>query len=110
VTGKTVLHAHDVSIGDDISDSADINSSEVDLYLDQHEDKAITNNETAGSNVVIEMVDTGNISVGDVVYFNGTNKEWATVSAVTTDTSITATIATNKSAGDKISWVNRFLP
>jgi len=50
VTGKTVLHAHDVSIGDDISDSADINSSEVDLYLDHHEDKAITNNETAGSN------------------------------------------------------------
>ena len=34
VSGKTVLHAHDVSVGDDVSDAGSVNASEVDIYLD----------------------------------------------------------------------------
>ncbi|MHA1347063.1 MAG: hypothetical protein ACTSO3_11755 [Candidatus Heimdallarchaeaceae archaeon] len=34
VTGKTDLHAHDVSVGDDVSDAGSVNASEVDIYLD----------------------------------------------------------------------------
>lgn len=67
---------------------------------------AITNNETAGSDVVIEMADTGDLAVGDLVYFDGTGggtTEWTTVKAFTLDTSITVDITTNKSAIDEVS-------
>ncbi len=67
---------------------------------------AITNNETAGADVVIEMVDTGDLAVGDLIYFDGTGggtTEWTTVKAFTLNTSITVDIATNKSATDEVS-------
>lgn len=67
---------------------------------------AITNNETAGSDVVIEMVDTGDLAVGDLIYFNGAGggtTEWVTIKVFTLDTSITVDITTNKSAGDEVS-------
>jgi len=109
VTGKTDLHNHNVSIGDGASESGSVNASEVDIYLDFWE--AITNNETAGSDVVVEMADTGNIIATDVVYFDGRvsgNAEWATVASVVTNTSITiSTLATNKSAGDYVTWNNK---
>lgn len=100
-----------ISISDDIGEASSINASSVNLYLDHYENKAITNNETAGSSVVVEMSDTGNISANDIVYFSGNvsgNAEWATVASVVADTSITiSTLATNKSAGDLITWVDK---
>lgn len=101
------IDVDDLSIGNYISDVGTVWAGQMDIYLDFYENKSITNNETAGSNVVIEMADTGNIHAGDVVYFDGTNKEWSTVTAVTTNTSITATIATDKTAGDKITWTTK---
>jgi len=100
----------DISIGDDVSDAASVNATEVDIYLDYYENKAITNNETAGASVVVEMADTGRIAVGDVVYFDGSvsgNPEWIAVTAVDEDVSITVSIVSNKSAGDVVTWVNK---
>jgi|GEM_PF-1375852 len=76
-------HNHSVSIGDDVSDADSINATEVNLYLDYFENKTITNNETAGTGVTVEMSDTGRIANGDYVYFNSATpaqNEWCLVS------------------------------
>ena len=99
-----------ISIGDGVSEGASVNATSVTIYLDYFENKAITNNEGSGAGVVIEMADTGTITAGDVVYFDGRvsgNAEWATVASVVPNVSITCTIATNKSAGDFVTWTNK---
>lgn len=77
------------------------------------------NNETAGSNVVIELVDergfngTFGINVGDKIlvdYADGSWTEEASVSAIVHGTSVTATIANNITAGDVIVCKPTFHP
>ena len=103
-------HNHSVSIGDSISDADSINATEVNLYLDYLELKDITNNESSGAGVVVEMTDTGKIAIGDIVYFNSATpaqNEWCTVTGLSANTSITVTLTSNKTAGDSITWVNK---
>jgi len=87
--------------------AVDVNTSEI--ILSESPQSASTayttsNSETAGASVVIELNSVSGLSAGDEIFVNGTTTpEFSQIQSVdTTNTTITAKLSTNTTAGDKI--------
>lgn len=90
-----------------VSTAATVNATGGYIYVEYYEDKAITNNESAGAGVTVEMANTGSILAGSEVWFDGRisgHPEWAYVNSVVPNVSINVDLGTSKSAGDHVTW------